>query len=100
MSRRLIIRQEAEADMLEAALWYEQQRPGLGVEFTAEIHRTFNWALASPLLGRLMRRKPQVRRALARRFPYRIFYVLRTDAVVVFAVLHGARHDRRWQQRL
>jgi hypothetical protein len=40
-----------------------------------------------------------VRRALTRRFPYRVFFIVLPDAIVVFAVLHAARHDRIWKQR-
>lgn len=47
-----------------------------------------------------LRKRPVVRRILARRFSYRIFYIVRTDAIVVFAVLHTARHDRHWKQRV
>ncbi len=37
MSRRLIVRPEAEADITEAAVWYESREPGLGLEVTYEI---------------------------------------------------------------
>jgi plasmid stabilization system protein ParE len=57
-------------------------------------------ALANPLAYLLLRKHPQVRRVLTRRFPYRIFYIVRSDALVVFAVLHAARHERYWQVRL
>jgi len=33
----------------------------------------------------------EIRRMLIRRFPYGIFYVVKDDAVVVLAVLHGRR---------
>ena len=46
-----------------------------------------------------VRRNPEVRRVLTRRFPYRVFFIARTDAIVVFAVLHAARHDRVWKNR-
>ena len=32
MSRRLIIRREAEEDIVASALWYEEQGTGLGLE--------------------------------------------------------------------
>ena len=32
----VIVRRAARADVREAALWYEGQRPGLGIEFTLE----------------------------------------------------------------
>jgi plasmid stabilization system protein ParE len=41
----------------------------------------------------------QTRRALVRRFPYAVFYVLDPDVVAVTAVMHGRRDPRRWQER-
>ena len=35
MNYQLNIRPKAEADVVEAALWYEQQNPGLGEKFVA-----------------------------------------------------------------
>ena len=32
MSFSLVIRPDAEADLVEACLWYEEQRAGLGIE--------------------------------------------------------------------
>ena len=37
MTFRLIIRPEAEADIEESFLWYEDQAGGLGQEFRAEL---------------------------------------------------------------
>ncbi|MFA5057945.1 MAG: type II toxin-antitoxin system RelE/ParE family toxin [Opitutaceae bacterium] len=99
MSRRLLVRPEAEADITAAALWYEERVPGLGAEFVGEIRTAIERAQQQPLAQVRLRRQPEVRRILARRFPYRIFYIVRDDALVVFAVLHAARHDRQWQQR-
>jgi hypothetical protein len=47
MSLRLIVRPEAEADILEAALWYESREAGLGLELTSEIHAAIERALES-----------------------------------------------------
>lgn len=99
MNRRLIIRAEAEADITEAAMWYEGQEGGLGFEFTGEIRAATRRAVERPLSYLRVRKRPEVRRILARRFKYRIFYIVRTDAIVVFSVLHAARHDRHWKER-
>jgi toxin ParE1/3/4 len=40
-----------------------------------------------------------VRRALARRFPYAVFYLVERDRVVVLAVLHQAVDPARWPGR-
>jgi len=100
MRLRLIVRPEAEADALEAALWYEGREPGLGLEITPELHAAVERALEHPLAYLLLRKQPHVRRVLVRRFPYRIFYIVKSDAVVVFAILHAARDERYWKVRL
>ena len=100
MSRRLIVRPEAEADITEAALWYDEREAGLGLELMQEVGVAIRRALENPLLHLLLRQRPEVRRVLARRFPYRIFFVVRDDAIVVFAIIHAARHDRHWRERL
>lgn len=100
MSRRLIVRSEAEADITEAALWYEELGVGLGADLIDEMSAAMARAVQNPQLHLRLRRQPEIRRVLARRFPYRIFFIVRADAVVVFAVLHAARHDRHWRQRI
>ena len=100
MSRRLIVRPEAEVDITDAAVWYESRQSGLGLELISEIQAAIERALNDPEIFSRLRDKPPVRRVLARRFPYRVFYIVRPDALVVFAVLHAARHDRTWKDRL
>lgn len=97
---RLIIRPEVEADIIDAAVWYESREAGLGFEVIAEIRAAINRAVAYSRAHMLLRKQPEVRRVLAQRFPYRIFYIVRSDAIVIFAVLHAARHNRKWQQRI
>jgi len=40
MTPRLVVRAAAEADILDAALWYEQRAPGLGTEFLLAVDGT------------------------------------------------------------
>lgn len=100
MNRHLIVRPEAESDIINAAVWYESREAGLGFEVAAEIRAAIKRAIEYPRAHMLLRKHPEVRRLLAQRFPYRIFYIVRSDAIVVFAILHAARHDRKWQQRI
>lgn len=46
------IRAEAELDIVEAALWYEGQREGLGLAFSHEIERTVGRVAEAPLTFR------------------------------------------------
>jgi plasmid stabilization system protein ParE len=100
MSLRLIVRPEAEADIREIVRWYEEKQSGLGWQFAQEAGESIGRALDNPRAYRLMRRQPPVRGILTRRFPYRIFYLLREDALVVFAVIHGKRQATNWIKRL
>lgn len=90
---RVIIRQNAEADLREAWLWYESQRPGLGDELLREaqasIHRLETDPENRPYYYR------DFRRLLTRRFPYKIFYRVEGDRVIVFRILHAKREHRQ-----
>jgi len=101
MSYRLSIRSAAEADIAETAHWYDDRQPGLGEAFVGEVDRALARVLENPLAFPVIYRRSAVRRILTDRFPYRIFFSLwGKDTVVVHAVLHGRRHDRRWRDRL
>jgi len=99
MNRQLIVRLEAESDIADAAMWYDSREPGLGLDLLSEVHSAIARALKSPESFTRVRRNPTVRRVLTRRFPYRVFFIVRPDAMIVFAVIHAARHDRVWKHR-
>ncbi len=46
---RLEIREEAERDIFDAALWYEQERAGLGFRFESEVGQVLERLVESPL---------------------------------------------------
>jgi toxin ParE1/3/4 len=98
MSRRLILRPEAENDIAAAAQWYEEQRSGLSLEFRSALDQAFSAIENNPALYAPIYR--ELRRALLHRFPYAVFYVERTNEIVVAAVLHTSRDPRLWRARL
>jgi toxin ParE1/3/4 len=100
MSYRLRIRLAAEVDVAEAAQWYNERQLGLGEKFIREVDEAIVRILENPLAFPIILRRHEVRRVLAKRFPYRIFFSLKDDAVVVHAVLRGHRDDRHWKRRL
>jgi hypothetical protein len=68
---RLVLRPQAEIELLDARGWYEDQRPGLGDAFATEVDRTVGGILQAPLAH--PRVQGEIRRALLRRFPYDLF---------------------------
>jgi plasmid stabilization system protein ParE len=100
MIRKVIFRPAAVEDVVEAAAWYESHAPGLGEQLIDEILSAVQRAQDNPELFRIVDPNGNVRRVLTNRFPYRIFFSAVDDTLYVHAVLHGARHDRRWTERL
>ena len=96
----VIFRPLAVEDVVEAAAWYEAHAPGLGEQLTDEILAATNRASKNPELFQIIHREGNVRRVLTNRFPYRIFFSVAGETFYIHAVLHGARHDRRWIERL
>ena len=94
---RMVISRAAEADVADAYLWYENNRPGLGSEFLTELHSAVEAVIYEPLRFPLVHRT--VRRALVHRFPYGLFFVAMGGEIVVIAVMHLARNPRRISQR-
>ena len=100
MIRKVIFCPPAVEDVVEAAVWYEAHVPELGEQLIEEILSATRRAQDDPELFRIVHRDGNVRRVLTNRFPYRIFFSVVNEALYVHAVLHGARHDRRWLERL
>ncbi len=98
MTRRLILRSEAESDVEVAYRWYEERQPGLGAEFLRAVEANLSSIERDPEL--YPRQYKQAHRALLRRFPYALFYVIGPDFIEVIGCLHTRRHPRRWRSRL
>jgi len=93
----VIIRPAAAADIDEAFLWYERQRPGLGEEFLTALETVRDNIAVHPNMYPVTHR--DIRRALLRRFPYGLFYRVYDDMIVVVACMHAKRDPSRWRSR-
>lgn len=97
MNLEVRLRPEAEADLADAAAWYEEQRLGLGQEFLDRVLSAFGSIAERPIMYPTVHRR--TRRALMHRFPFGIYYRIETDSIVVVAVMHGSRNPRLWKER-
>ena len=77
------------ADISEAINWYENQQPGLGLEFAAEFLSHYRHLVRDAQLYSV--RFADVRRLNLDRFPYGIFYAIRAPEIWLLAVLHASR---------
>lgn len=97
MTLLVSFRRAARAEFIEAAAWYEARQSKLGVEFIAEIERCVDLAAKQPLLFGAVH--GGIRRIVASRFPYSVYYHLESSRIVVLAVFHASRDPSIWQQR-
>ena len=49
MSQRVIVLNEAEDELIEAQMWYDRQRSGLGKEFRSAIDEAIERLVKAPL---------------------------------------------------
>lgn len=97
MNLSVSFRRGARAEFIEAAAWYESQRAGLGVEFIAEIERCLDAAAERPTAYAAVDK--DVRRVVANRFPFSVYFRAEGRRIVVLAVFHGRRNPVIWQHR-
>ena len=90
----LRFRPEVAADLRSAQEWYEARRRGLGHEFILALESLLERVDATP--GEFPSVYGKVHRALLRRFPYAVFFIIEGDDRVVLGVLHQAVDPSRW----
>lgn len=97
MTHKPVFRPQADQEVQAARQWYEEQRPGLGIQFAKAIDESVDRISTNPLAFPAVH--GETRRAVVRRFPYGIYSRVQADEIIVTAVIHGRRHPRRWQSR-
>lgn len=99
VARQVIVRPEAEAEVRQAFEWYQKRSEGLGLEFLRAIEACLSGIVRNPFAYTIAK-TPNVRRALIRRFPYALFYLVDDDAIVVIAVFNVKRQPIDWTHRV
>jgi hypothetical protein len=100
---RVRILEEAANEAIEAAAWYEEQRPGLGVEFAQAFHAALDLleeeiVPLSSMPGKAGR--DGAKRLILSRFPYDVVVREHRDVLIVVAVAHHSRRPGYWRDRL
>ena len=94
---------EAAVELEHAALWYERQRPGLGIEFLAPIDTTLDridrWPLAASRVAGVSNEVP-ARKAPVSGSPYHVAYLETPDSIRILAFAHDSREPGYWHARV
>jgi plasmid stabilization system protein ParE len=97
MARRLVVQPQSDLDIQAAAVWYEDQRFGLGSRFLDELDLVFQRIKDNP--RQFPRVQGDVHRALFRHFPYGVYFLVESEDIKVLAVLHLHREPDMWKSR-
>lgn len=95
MAIRVLYKASASEELALAFAEYEGAQRGLGQSFLDEISRIERHLETNPRL--YQRVLGDIRRAIVRRFPYGLFYVVDGDTVHVLACFHLHRDPARWE---
>jgi toxin ParE1/3/4 len=98
MITQVVLIPEAEADLAEAAKWYEQRLDGLGRELVICIRETLQ--PLSSLPDHHEEVIPEIRRKMVKRFPYSIFYRSHENRIEVLGIFHNHRDPKAWERCL
>jgi toxin ParE1/3/4 len=89
---------EALEEYRQAALWYAQREPELGLQFIGSVEDAIKRVVDAPSRWRVI--EEDVRRCLTRIFPYAVLYTIETDFLLIVAVMHCSREPGYWRLRL
>jgi hypothetical protein len=101
--RHVRIHAAAADEAVEAAAWYEKERPGLGAEFQRAIDAALDLLEAEVVPLAVV---PGVagtqgaKRLFLRRFPYALIVRESAEDVLVVAFAHTAKRPGYWRNRL
>ena len=100
---KLPIQAAALVELDEAMAYYEDERPGLGLELLDAIEETVGFA-AEVLAGGERRGRTldayETRRFVVKRFPYLVYVARVGDRREVVAIAHASRRPGYWRDRL
>jgi len=91
------IHEAAEAEINEAADFYDIESPGLGTVFIDEIQRAIGNISLHPEAYTLI--QSRVRRTILNKFPYSLIYSVRSNEIRILAVAHQKRRPFYWHRR-
>ena len=94
----LIYDPAARAELIEAAAYYEECRPGLGEAFLVAVEDAIDRLSRAPLRWRKI--GGRFRRCLVRQFPYGIIYAVEDPDIFVAAIMHLSRKPGYWRERV
>lgn len=93
----IVFRRIAKREFDDAISWYGDRREGLGQDFSVAVERLLERIALSPNQFACVR--GNMRRAVLKRFPYSIHFVVEDYQIVVLAIFHARRDPEHIEDR-
>ena len=100
MTVKVILTPEAKTDVAQAVVWYRARSVRAAEEFLIAVGVALARIESQPTAQVAIDAGTGARRALLRKFPHRVLYLINDDQIVVFAVMHHRRDYPAWLERL
>lgn len=88
---------EARLELIEQVAYYEAAREGLGEAFNAEVEAVVEVVSRNPDSG--LQYNFNTLRAVLKRFPFSVVYVVQSTEIVILAVAHFRKRPGYWRDR-
>ena len=92
-----MVRPSAQLDIDEALSWYYRRDPNVAQRLLAELDSVFDRIRENPAQFPVV--AEPIQRALLRKFPYSVYFIVAGNLAAVFAVLHQRRNPVDWKLR-
>lgn len=93
MTYILEVENEANLEIIEAYLYYEEKRVGLGEEFLEHLEVYFERITTNP--KHFSQKRKPYREAFLRRFPFLIIYEVTKDKVIVYSIFNTWQNPQK-----
>ena len=100
---KLRVLAEADREIVEAGLWYDDRSPALGDDFREKVFAALARIASQPhrfAKVEFAKITGDVRRVMLERFPYLIVYQIYAEEVRVLACMHSHRNPAYWVRRV
>jgi plasmid stabilization system protein ParE len=97
LTYEVIVRREAQTEIQEAFDYYEDKNEGLGFDFIRSLDASLQSVKRNPFSYQTIYKRS--RRALLRKFPYALFYVVEQNRIIVIACFNQRRRPIEWHRR-
>lgn len=88
---------EADAEMMKAAVFYENQQQDLGKRFLSTVQNSLNLIQINPDLYPVIHN--DVKQCITKSFPFNVLYRITSTQIVVVAIMHQSRDPDYWKHR-